>query len=222
MDADLLRGFRKGDREALTRVYRLHIDDVENLVRRALVRLGLLTAANLADVVQEGFLRAFSERARLGYDGLREYRPYLLTVARNVVMDWARRHGREIPTADLPDDGPPDAAEPGIADEAVGFPQPVVALAAAYVQGLSPELGAVHHRRFVLTEPQRQAADALGISRQTLRTRERKLVTGLRRALRRAGLGTGEQGPAAAAGEGDVRFFNPNAASPGSTGRGET
>src|SRR4051794_33518728 len=68
MDADLLRAFRGGNREALERVYRLCVSDVELRVRRALRSLGLLSAANLADLVQEVFLRAFSTSARLSYD----------------------------------------------------------------------------------------------------------------------------------------------------------
>ena len=46
------------------------------------------------DLVQEVFLRAFDERARLGYDGLRPYRPYLLRIAKNLRIDTARRDGR--------------------------------------------------------------------------------------------------------------------------------
>jgi hypothetical protein len=46
------------------------------------------------------------------------------------------------------------------------------------------ELRGVYERRFVLSEPQQRAADALGISRQTLRTLENKLIDGLKRVLR--------------------------------------
>jgi RNA polymerase sigma factor (sigma-70 family) len=187
MDADLLRGFRGGDREALSCVYRLCARDVELGVRRALASLRLLSAANLADIVQEVFLRAFSRNARLSYDGQRDYKPYVLAIARNVVVDWTRRVGREIPTSDLLEMMAGDTAEADPGDVSP-FPPAAVSLVTAYVHSLPPDLRAVHHRRFVLAEPQRQAAAALGISRQSLRTREQKLILGLRRELRRAGL----------------------------------
>ena len=198
MDPDLLRPFKRGDPDALTRVYRLHFDDVAGATRRGLMTLGCFSPANLSDVIQEVFVRAFSEMARASYDGLREYRAYLLTITRNVLYDWARRNLRERPD--------PDAVSAldsafAAADDDEGespFPPDLVSLAATYVQRLPAELGAVHHQRFVLARPQREAAEALGISRQSLRTLEKRLVTGLRREIRRAALAT--QTPPAQAG----------------------
>jgi hypothetical protein len=62
----------------------------------------------------------------------------------------------------------------------------------SYLKDLPPELVAVHERRFVAAESQERAAEALGISRQSLRTLEKKLVDGLRRQIRRANLRDGE------------------------------
>ena len=53
---------------------------------------------DLADLVQEVFMRAFSREGRQAYDGLRDYGPYLFAIARNVLVDWARVRGREIPS----------------------------------------------------------------------------------------------------------------------------
>ena len=104
MDAGLLRAFRKGDPDALEAVYRQHVGEVESWLRRALLRVGRLTPADLGDLVQDVFLRAFSDAARASYDGLREYPPFLMTIARNLFVDWARRAGREIPGSDFLDD----------------------------------------------------------------------------------------------------------------------
>jgi RNA polymerase sigma factor (sigma-70 family) len=187
MEGELARAFRRGDRDALTRVYHLYIADVERVVRIALIGVKAFSASNLADVVQEVFLRAFSQNGRTSYDGLREYRPYLLVIARNVVISWAQRTGREIPTGAIPENV--DSREINAATgEGAVFDPVSVSVAAQYVESLPAELRAVHHRRFVLAEPQREAAVGLGISRQNLRTLEKKLVTGLREALRRAGL----------------------------------
>ena len=187
MDGELVRAFRQGDRDALTRVYRLYVADVERVVRTALISVKAFSASNFADVVQEVFLRAFSQNGRASYDGLREYKPYLLVIARNVVLDWARRTGKEIPAGVVPESLVSDGTE-GVLTEPAVFDPATVAVAAGYVESLPAELRAVHERRFVLAEPQRKAAVGLGISRQNLRTLEKKLVTGLRQALRRAGL----------------------------------
>jgi RNA polymerase sigma factor (sigma-70 family) len=174
--------FRRGERAALERVYRGHVAAVERFARLALLRMRRFTGANLSDLVQEVFMRAFSASARASYDGRREYAPYLMTIARNVVIDWHRRTSRE----------PLDPLEletllEGGASElpaAEAFPAELVSRVARYVDGLSPLLRGVHEQRFVLSEPQHRAAEALGISRQNLRTLEKKLIDGLRRELR--------------------------------------
>ena len=169
-------------------MYRLYVADVERVVRTALIGVKAFSASNLADVVQEVFLRAFSQNGRTSYDPLRDYKPYLLVIARNVVTDWARRTGREIPTEAVPESLASEGTDATAADGAI-FDAATVSVAAQYVETLPADLRAVHHRRFVLAEPQREAANGLGISRQNLRTMEKKLVAGLRQALRRAGLG---------------------------------
>jgi RNA polymerase sigma-70 factor (ECF subfamily) len=187
MDRALLESFRRGDRAALERVYRMHVDSVERFVAARLARAGRFSGANLADLVQDIFLRAFAESARNSYDGERDYDPFLLTIARNVLIDWLRRGNRELVDARTL-----EALVDSTAGEPVDselFEPELVSATQSYVESLSPELRDVHERRFVRAEPQRSAAEALGVSRQNLRTLERKLVDGLRRALRHAELG---------------------------------
>jgi RNA polymerase sigma-70 factor (ECF subfamily) len=168
-------------------VYRLHVDCVERFVAARLAQARRFSAANLADLVQDVFLRAFSPSARMSYDGERDYVPFLLTIARNVLIDWLRRSSREL--ADAEDlEALTDASAPSPTEEALFGPE-LVNATRSYVEGLTPELRGVHEQRFVKAEPQRSAAEALGVSRQNLRTLERKLVDGLRRSLRRAELG---------------------------------
>jgi len=188
MDGALLESFRRGDRTALERVYSLYARDVEERVRTVLIRLGRLTAADLADLVQESFLRAFSDRARAQYDGQRDYGPFVIAIARNVVVDWSRRAGREVPLPDIFEllfEQAGDAVDPPPFDPAL------LANTEAYVAALPPDLQAVHQARFVLGMPQRQAAEAIGVSRQSLRTLEKKLLREFRRHLRRTDGSTG-------------------------------
>jgi RNA polymerase sigma-70 factor (ECF subfamily) len=68
---------------------------------------GLRHRDELHDAVAETFRRAFEERARLAYDGLKPYESYLRAIARNLVLD--RLRGRspstigEEATAELAD-----------------------------------------------------------------------------------------------------------------------
>jgi RNA polymerase sigma-70 factor, ECF subfamily len=58
----------------------------------------MVAAANVEDLVQDSFMRAFSPPARAAYDGIRDYGPYLLTIVRNTVADALRVRQREVLT----------------------------------------------------------------------------------------------------------------------------
>ena len=180
-----MRDFRAGKREALERVYREHVALVATVVRRGAVlsstaQIGAVAGDEVHDLVQETFVRAFAERARLGYDGLRPYRPYLLTICRNLVADWARRRGREVIVEIAFEEGPPTDAEPAWADPKT------VAIVERYVASLGPPLVDVYAQRYIRCASQEDAARVLGMSRQRLRTLEEKLRHGLENALRDA------------------------------------
>jgi RNA polymerase sigma-70 factor (ECF subfamily) len=183
MEDKLLAAFRLGQRDALESIYWLHVEAVETLVRRGLCRVHRFSAADLADVVQEVFAKAFSVKARSAYDGERDYGPFLLQLARNTLYDWLRRRNKEV-LRDLD----PDAlvAEGDPTRDPGPFPAELVLTTVTFLEGLTPELRAVHERRFQAAESQERAAQALGISRQNLRTLERRLLDGLRRALRKS------------------------------------
>jgi RNA polymerase sigma-70 factor (ECF subfamily) len=191
--ADLLQQFRDGNPAALEMIYRTYVGRVVGLIRHGFQ--GATSAGrpagpprrseDLGDLVQETFLRAFAPGARQGFDGVREYGPYLITVARNVVVDWARRQGREVPT-EWP-------AIETLMDRAAGNPDAEVeprvsGVVEDYLAELPPELRAVHQVRYERGFSQVEGAAALGITRQALRTLENKLRTGLRRALKRSEL----------------------------------
>jgi RNA polymerase sigma-70 factor (ECF subfamily) len=186
MTAEVLRRFRHGEPDALALVYRQNIDRVERLVRNGLARAGRLSPDNLADVVQDVFLKAFSRAPRASYDGGRAYGPYILAIARNVLLDWMARTGREIPMSDVVHLTVEELSDDSELQERHGQELPLEseAVVARYVGALPAELRAVHHQRFVIAESQRRAAQVLGISRQELRTREKKIIAGLRHALR--------------------------------------
>jgi RNA polymerase sigma factor (sigma-70 family) len=193
---DLLARFRAGDREALETVYRAYVGKVSELVAHgfriaatggAIPGLGR-RPADLADTVQEIFLKAFSRGARLSFDGSRDFGPYIATIARNVMIDRARRAGRELllPEAELDLAATPVASDP-FADIAARWEDPAaIALARRFIDDLSPELARIHDLLYVEGLSQREAAAQLGITRQALRTLDGKVREGLRQLLRQS------------------------------------
>jgi RNA polymerase sigma factor (sigma-70 family) len=198
----LLEGFRRGERDALTEVYRAYVDDVARLVRRGFVveAHGHWHVRGVADVdeehelVQETFARAFADRARASYDGLRPYRPFLLRIAKNLLIDRARRLRRdaqlgpldeatldgaalaEPSEADDPEDRARAAEWSGLAESARGF-----------VAGLDDESRRFVELRFTEGLSQAETAARLEVTRRRVRTLETRVLRALGRHLRRQG-----------------------------------
>lgn len=184
---DFFESIRRGERQAIERVYREHHRDIERTIRNGLRRARSLTPGNVSDVVQEVFAKAFSAPVRARYDSNRAFAPYLQRIAGNVLADWLRRSRRQI-TSDVDLDSlqcGEDSASPvwGL------FPEDFLDVARFYIATLDTNLRRVHELRFVAGAGQLYAARSLGISRQQLRTLERKLVDGLRLKLQGSGVG---------------------------------
>lgn len=178
----LLAGFVKGEPHVLSQVYRAYVLDVRHVLR---LGAGLRVAGDngpprgpeLDDLTQEVFARAFSPRTRALYDGQREYRPYLLQIARNLLIDRWRLRQRQIRTEPLGqvDDLPMAAADPERHD--------LLRTVERSLAGVPPRLRDLYARRFVVGMTQERAARAMGISRQTVRTLELELKQRLWSAL---------------------------------------
>ena len=137
-------------------------------------------------MVQETFAKAFAEDARQRYDGLRPYGPYLNTIARNLLIDHARKRGREAPTEEGWEDRLATEHPEHVTIEP--WEDPVIGrVVEAYVTGLGEPLSSVYQHRYVLDQSQVETGNALGLTRQKVRTIEDKIRKGLRKALRKAG-----------------------------------
>lgn len=175
--------FRAGAPEALAAVYWEYVGKVEGLIRGGFsLRGGEVPGAfrpdELADLVQEVFVRAFSAKGRRAYDGVREYGLYLYAIARHILVDWARARGREVPT---PSEDIEAVIGNTMADEpSVPWAAPAtVRVVEEYLRSIPSDLREVHRLRHEMGLSQEQAALRLGIGRQTLRTLERRLRDGL-------------------------------------------
>jgi RNA polymerase sigma factor (sigma-70 family) len=185
---ELLDGFRTGSRPVLEAVYWAYVEKVERIVRFGFQRPGTarvpgVPPADVPDLVQEVFSRLFRESTRRAFDGQRELGPFLGTIARNVVTDWARKRGQSVIeiVGDL-DDIPQEHEGAGWPDDAL------IRATEDYLTTLPPVLKQVHEQRYVLGRSQDEAARALGVTRQNIRTLEEKLRHGLKKALRKAHL----------------------------------
>ncbi|MBV1861105.1 MAG: sigma-70 family RNA polymerase sigma factor [Nannocystaceae bacterium] len=187
-DRELLKAFRNGEPKALERVYFEHATALELRLRQGLsrggTRMGGLRDPDVRDVLQEVFIRAFSASSRSRYDGIRPFGTWLQTIARNFLIDRARRRGLPQAEADLLDFVPDDAegAEETLLDVELQ------AATALFVDGLDPE-----HRRFVelrfeQEQSQEDVARAMNLTRRRVRTLEKHVRLGLHAFLSERGL----------------------------------
>ena len=195
-DRGLLDAFRRGDAEALTKVYYQHVEAVARLLRRGFVLdaqggarvFGAPNADIARELVQETFRRAFSAAGRRAYDGLRPYRPYLLRIAKNLLID---RHGRRRPEVSW--DAATDAAA---LDAAILGPELEQSLddrrlfevTQMYLQGLPPEEREIVRLRFEEGLSQDVVSVRLGVTRRRVRSVEESVERGLQRHLTSKGL----------------------------------
>ncbi len=101
---DRVDAFRAGDRDLLQTLYEAYREDVEQMLRHGFtftsggetIRFrGCRQPFRLREMLQDSFIHAFRERVREGYDASQAYRPYLLTVVRNHMIDQFRREQLE-------------------------------------------------------------------------------------------------------------------------------
>jgi RNA polymerase sigma-70 factor (ECF subfamily) len=188
--------FRGGNRAALSTVYRLYVAEVVRALRRGTivridghpVRLGAgLPQGDLEVLIQNTFIRAFSPSARAAYDGLRPYGPYLITIARNLLIDEARARNRDK-KVDLVDDIDSVAGAFVLPDPTAQLQGEQLKAALNEVKrGLTPVEQELFRLRYDEEMSQQQAAQHLGISVISVRRKDVLLRERLLEGLRRAG-----------------------------------
>ncbi len=174
---ELLASFRRGDQETLATVYRAYGVRIERYLKLLARRSPqLVCMADLADLHQDTFERAFSARARHAYDETKEFFPYVMTIARNCFVNAQRRGYRELRNVEM--ESIQDLAQ----QESLRDPH-VARLVEAYVRELPDPLRSTYEQRFVFGHSQAVASSKLGVTRRNLRTREEHLKRSLRRTL---------------------------------------
>jgi RNA polymerase sigma factor (sigma-70 family) len=198
---DLLAGYIRGDRSALEAIYFEYVDEVTRLVRRGfvydrskVVRVsGIGEESTQCDLVQETFVRAFSETARKGYDGRSPFRPYLLRIAKNLMIDRLRKLGREVPESELNLSGNAGEIPAFLGKDTPLLPENPAeqahfkrqqATTEAFVATLPEPKRAFFDLRYRQGLSQQQVAKHLGATRRKVRTLEKQLRRELKKSLK--------------------------------------
>ncbi len=199
-DRDLLDRFRRGERAALAKVYEHYVDDVAVLARRGFtmesqghVYVAGADADGERELVQETFLKAFGDKVRSSFDGLRPYRPFLLRVTKNLMIDRfrARRKqgaqgGRSVGDIDELLEANADYAVVQDQDEDLHW-KTLSAATTEFLATVDSESRAIVRLRFEEDLSQDSVAQQLQCSRRRVRTVESRVQKQLRRYLRSRG-----------------------------------
>ena len=202
---DLLDAFRRGEHEALTTVYHAYSDAVLRCLQTGFTDKhkgtfirGVENINERLDLLQDIFLKAFSKNARESYDGIRPYRAFLLTIARNRLIDYWRAHARNPVAAghdhsdgygdDLPENIHLQAEETDASEEDRIFWQQCLEASDEFVSKQN-----VRHQQFIALRfreelPLLEVARQLKMSRWKARALEGKLQQNLEKHLRQKGL----------------------------------
>jgi len=210
---EFLEAFRRGEAWALDRVYRLYKRPLRNFILRGfafksegrnMYFAGRLGDADIDDILHETFRRAFGERARNTYDGVRPYKNYLFTIARNAVITDLTAKQRQIPVGEalMRDSSPEEmtalehwvrarqanlaAQHSDATDEQVENLE-VYGLVVGFMEHLKDEDRSFFEIRFLGSCSQEKTAQAMGWNRAKVR----KVEARLRRAFLAHAGGTG-------------------------------
>ena len=203
-DEDLLAGFQAGDAEAFERLLRRHRGPLFSFLQRM---VGDRQRAE--DLTQEAFLRLVRAAGR--WEARAKFKTWLYTVARNLCADQSRRDRfRRTDSLDAPAPGSEGDSLPLVERVASDGPLPDRAADSALVRpALERALSSLPGEQrevFLLREqaglPFKEIASLLACNENTVKSRMRYALEGLRKHLQAAGVTeeTAEAGQAAGLG----------------------
>lgn len=190
-DRALLDAFRRGEPRALTSVFEQYAPRVAKLLRhgfafesggRSCRYRGAHSQFDLEDRLHDVFVRAFSERARAGYDGLKPYDRYVAGIARNLIIDDFRKKQHALVDYQFLDEVPatvddsagiaptmPQDAEAAVADEQLRN------LVSQFKDALDERERTVYDLRFDQGLQHKDIATKTGLSESKIKTSEQRI-----------------------------------------------
>lgn len=200
-DRATLDRFRAGDRATLASVYRAFSPEIAKLVSYGFSFragdevhrfFGYRAPHEQQDAVQEVFIRAFSERGRIGYDGYSPYGAYLRGILKNLVIDDFRKRRAALKVfgggGDVTGDDVEAAEAPGDSPEVEVHRAAVGRAVRTFVTGLPEREKRLVALRFTEGLPQQDVARRMRVGRATVRTLEERVRRKLRASLCDGGL----------------------------------
>jgi RNA polymerase sigma factor (sigma-70 family) len=205
----LLSAYRRGDSQAFGQVYLEYVDQVAALARRGFCQTrgkqvvvpGISDPDLHGDLVQETFTRAFSTTARNNYQASQPFRPYLLRILKNLMIDGLRKKGRELSPSQLPDQSDDNQGVGDIdklldqnapfEDESPGDKQHFNNQQQAckeFIESCAPLEKEAYRLIYQEELSQQKTAEQMGITRRKVRTLESRLRKGLQQYLKSCGL----------------------------------
>jgi RNA polymerase sigma factor (sigma-70 family) len=205
---ELIEAFRRGDRQTLTELYRSHVEDVASLLRHGFSFTskgttyrfrGFDEPHRLQEALQESFVHAFRQSARQGYDGTQSYRPYLLAIVRNHLIDQFRRDRLEaslfVSASQVSLDGESEDEALGRLGQSAASPTPEVTAMSAqlsrlletFLAGLDETQRRIVEAHLMGELSQNEIAAELGVDRNHVRKEVRLLRERLLRHLKSEG-----------------------------------
>jgi len=192
----LLAAFRRGAPEALHAVFlathrpvlALLCDGFDFASGGIRIRFrGMEREDERADLLSAVYVRAFAEPARLAYDGLRPYTPFVVALARNVVVGEFRRRTRAFELLPLPEAAEPVGLDAVPTPEELLLSQEAHALVRAYIATLGGRERRVLDLRMVEGLTRLDVQQRTGLTASQVRTSEERILAGLAAHLARAG-----------------------------------
>jgi RNA polymerase sigma factor (sigma-70 family) len=203
---DLLDAFRRGEQSALADVYRHYAPELAAFLRRGFTFSarnsqfrfrGYESPFDLDNSLQETFSRAFKHSARLNYDGLHPYKPYLFTIARNFVLEEFRHRevamSQYVYSCDLESSGATASGDANVHDsnslcgEQEYLRDELRRLYEAFMERLNDRDRCFFRYRFEEQRTQIDAGSRVGMSHMQARTLEKKLRKGFLEFMRSHG-----------------------------------
>ncbi len=206
---ELVAAFRRGDRDVLADLYRAHVDEIRRVLRHGFtftsrgetVRFrGFHEPFRLQEVLQESFVHAFREKARQAYDEKQPYRPFLVTIVRNYVIDRYRKKQTEmalfVEVSEVAgeNESPQETLdrisewdEQKTSPEIAAFRTQLSDALKSFVDTLEEKDAVVLEQHLLGELTQNEVADAIGTHRNDVRKRIRTMRERLLRHLKREG-----------------------------------
>lgn len=174
--SSLMRKAQDGNQAAYASLLREVLPILKRVIQ---ARLGFLPVMDREDLVQEILMSLHAARAT--YDPTRPFKPWLMTIAHNRMVDQARRNSRRMTNEVAVDEYPMDVADTdaGTAADRYGDPEELRRAIKVLPKGQRSAIELLKLREMSLKE----AAEATGMSISALKVSVHRAIKSLRTSL---------------------------------------